>query len=65
MIKIELRNALKNCNMTQAELAELADIRPSTICDMCNNNCTFIKLDNIEKICRILNCSLFDFMKIV
>lgn len=63
MIKIKLRDILKSRNMTQSELAELTSIRPSTICDLCNNNCTFIKLENIEKLCKILNCDLSDIMK--
>ena len=36
--------------MTQAELAKLTGIRPSTICDMCNGISQFIKLEHIDRI---------------
>ena len=62
MIKIELLEKLKEAGMTQAELADRTGIRPSTICDMCNNNCYFLKLENLDKICGVLNCNPWDFI---
>ena len=44
---------------------EITGIRPSTICDMCNNNCAFLKLENIDKICSKLDCKLENFIEIV
>lgn len=64
MIKIKLQNLLKEHRMTQAELAGATGIRPSTICDMYNNNCTFLKLENIDRICTYLNCTLNDIIEI-
>lgn len=64
MIKFNLQKLLKENGMTQSELAKSTGIRPSTICDMYNNNCSFIKLDNIDKICKRLNCTLDDFILI-
>ncbi len=55
-MRIQLSELLKKEKMTQAELARLTHIRPSTICDMYNNNCCFIKLEHIERICKVLNC---------
>lgn len=65
MIKINLLKLLKERGMTQSELSEITGIRPSTICDMCNNNCTFLKLKNIDKICSKLDCELENFIEIV
>ncbi len=62
MFKIELLKKLNELGMTQSELANKAHIRPSTICDMCNNNCIFLKLENINKICNILKCEPWDFI---
>ena len=59
MIKINLLKLLKECGMTQLELSEI------TICDMCNNNCAFLKLENIDKICSKLDCKLENFIEIV
>lgn len=58
MIKINLRKLLSERHMTQAELAELTGIRPSTICDICNNTCSFLKVNNIDKICTVLDCEV-------
>lgn len=62
MFKIDLLKKLKETGMTQSELAERTGIRPSTICDMCNNNCNFLKLENIDKICGVLGCSPWNFV---
>ena len=58
MIHIDLRSLLERRNMTQAELAKLTGIRPSTICDLCNNNADFIKLDYLNRILKALKCGL-------
>ena len=58
MIYIDLRSLLERRNMTQAELAKLTGIRPSTICDLCNNNADFIKLDYLNRILKVLKCGL-------
>lgn len=58
MIHINLRSLLERRNMTQAELAKLTGIRPSTICDLCNNNADFIKLDYLNRILKALKCGL-------
>lgn len=58
MVKINLRKLLAEKRMTQSELAALTGIRPSTICDICNNTCSFLKIDNIDKICAVLECDI-------
>lgn len=63
MIRLKLKEILNERKMTQAELSVLTGIRPSTICDMYNNNSTFLKLEYIDKICRELGCSIGDFMQ--
>lgn len=62
MIYINLRSLLERRNMTQAELAKLTGIRPSTICDLCNNNADFIKLDYLNRILTALKCGLNDVL---
>lgn len=62
MIKINLRKLLSERHMTQSELAELTGIRPSTICDICNNTCSFLKINNIDKICTVLGCEVQDLI---
>ncbi|MGN0604195.1 MAG: helix-turn-helix domain-containing protein [Oscillospiraceae bacterium] len=64
MVKINLRKLLSERHMTQAELAERTGIRPSTICDICNNTCSFLKIDNIDKICEALECSVHELISV-
>ena len=64
MIKINLRKLLSEKSMTQAELAARTGIRPSTICDICGNSCTFLKLEHIEKICDVLGCKVQDIISL-
>ncbi|MBQ2823350.1 MAG: helix-turn-helix transcriptional regulator [Oscillospiraceae bacterium] len=65
MIKINLRKILSDKQMKQAELAKLTGIRPSTICDIYNENCTFLKLEHIEAICTALDCSIAELICII
>lgn len=65
MIKFNLQKLLKEHGITQSELAKSTGIRPSTICEIYNNNCSFIKLENIDKICKKLDCTLEDLIIIV
>ena len=62
MIRMNLRKLLSERKMTQAELAERTGIRPSTICDICNNTCSFLKVENIEKICKVLGCQVHELI---
>ena len=63
MVTIKLRELLERHGMTQAELARLTGIRPSTICDMCNNNADFLKIDYLNRILAVLNCGLSDVLE--
>lgn len=63
MIIIKLRSLLERKNMTQAELAKLTGIRPSTICDLCNGNAEFIKIDFLSRILEALKCDFSDFFE--
>lgn len=64
MVKINLRKLLTDKRMNQSELAALTGIRPSTICDICNNTCAFLKIDNIDKICEVLGCDIQEFISV-
>lgn len=64
MVIINLKHLLQQRGMTQAELARLTGIRPSTICEMCNGLSQFVKLEHIEKICKTLQCDLPDIIKL-
>ncbi len=64
MIKINLRKLLSDRGMTQAELASRTGIRPSTICAICSNSCTFLKLEHINNICSVLGCGIDELIAV-
>ena len=62
-MKIRLNRLLDEAGMSQAELARLTHIRPSTVCDLYNNNCAFVKLEHLDRICKALSCGVEDIIK--
>lgn len=65
MIKLNLHRILQERGISQAELSRMTGIRPSTVCDLCNNNADFIKVENLDKICSVLKCDVSDVVKFV
>ncbi len=65
MLKCCLKAVLKERNMTQKELCDAINARPSTICNLCNNSAESIKLALAEDICRALDCCISDIFIIV
>lgn len=64
MIKCCLKTVLKEHNLTQKDLCTAIGARPSTICDLCNNNAESIKFSLAEEICRYFNCKISDIFVI-
>lgn len=64
MIKCHLKTILKERNLTQKELCTMINARPSTICDLCNNNADYIKFPLLYDICNALNCGISDILTI-
>ena len=48
MIKCCLKSVLKEHNISQKELCQMINARPSTMCDLCNNNSDSIKFSLLE-----------------
>lgn len=65
MIKIHLKRLLEQRNMTQAELAALTHIRPSTISALCSGAAISLKFSQLESICRIMECDVQDILTVV
>ncbi len=64
MIKCYLKTILRDCNLSQKELCDMINARPSTICDWCNNNIESVKLNLLEDICTALGCEISDVLTI-
>ncbi len=64
MVIIKLKKLLYEKGISQSELAKVTGIRPSTICDLYNQNAAFVKLENVYKICKVLNCKIDELFEI-
>ena len=53
-IKIKLNVILKTRNMKQSQLAELAEIRPNAISNLCRGYVDRLSIEHLEKICHAL-----------
>ena len=64
MIKCYLKTILRDRNLSQKDLCDMINARPSTICDWCNNNIESVKLNLLENICTALGCEISDVLTI-
>jgi len=62
MIKIRLSVLLGERRMTQADLARITKIRPSTINELYHELTERINLDHLDLICEALGCELQDLI---
>lgn len=63
MIKIHLSRLLGERRISQRELAGITGIRPSTICQIYNENAERINLEHLDKLCKALNCTIYDILE--
>ncbi|MEK9199759.1 helix-turn-helix domain-containing protein [Ureibacillus sp. FSL E2-3493] len=54
-VKIKLLDILKERGMTQAQLADKAEVRPNAISNLCRGYVDRLSIEHIEKICHALN----------
>lgn len=61
-INIKLDEILRERNMTQSSLADIADIRPSAISNLCRGYVDRLSIDHLEKICDALDIELHELI---
>ncbi|QOY37033.1 helix-turn-helix domain-containing protein [Anaerobacillus isosaccharinicus] len=61
-ITIKLAEVLREKNISQRDLARKTNIRPASINEMCKNETQRIPLDNLAKICDVLDCEITDIL---
>lgn len=62
MIRILLSTRLGERRWTQADLARMTGIRPTTINELYHELAERVKLEHIDLICEALGCELSDLM---
>ena len=65
MIRVKLSKKLGEERMTQATLARMTGIRPTTISDFYNEMAARVGLEQLDKICEALDCPLTDILEYV
>lgn len=63
-IHIKLNELLDKQNISQHELSRLTGIRQPSINEMCNNQTKRLPLDNLAKICKVLECDISDILEL-
>lgn len=63
MIRIHLSRLLGEKRWTQAYLSQMTGIRPNTVSDMYNEITERVSLENLDRICEVLECELSDLME--
>jgi putative transcriptional regulator len=65
MIRVKLSQKLGEQRMSQATLARITGIRPSTISDLYNEMAARFGFEQLDKICEALNCQVSDIFEYV
>lgn len=63
-IRIKLVELLDKHDMSQHELSRRTGIRQPSINEMCNNKTLRIPLENLAKICEVLECGILDVLEL-
>jgi putative transcriptional regulator len=63
-VLIKLDQLLNERDLSQRELSKLTGIRQPSINEMCRNQTSRLPLDNLAKICKVLNCSISDILEL-
>lgn len=64
-VLITLSELLDQRKMSQHELARLTGIRQPSINEMCRNQTARLPLQNLAKICEVLNCDITEILELV
>lgn len=62
---IKLDQLLSERKMSQREFAMKAGIRQPSINEMCRNQTNRLPLDNLARICEVLECQITDVLELV
>lgn len=63
-IRINLDDILKKRDMKQSKLAEISDVRPNAISNLCRGYVDRLSIEHLEKICHALNIELHELIEL-
>ncbi|ADU30373.1 helix-turn-helix domain-containing protein [Evansella cellulosilytica] len=63
-VLIKLDKILNERDMSQHELSRLTGIRQPSVNEMCRNQTQRLPLDNLAKICEVLECDISDVLEL-
>lgn len=61
-MKILLNDKLKKFNISKSKLSKMLDISYPTVLDICNNKVSSIRLDVLDGLCEIFQCTPNDIL---
>lgn len=65
MVRFKLKVKLAQMNISQKELAEKTGLRQATISAMVNNSTKSVSFENLDLLCKALNCDISDILEFV
>ncbi|NOW85516.1 putative transcriptional regulator [Clostridium beijerinckii] len=65
MVKIHLSKILGEKRWTQADLSRKTGIRPNTISELYNELVDRVSLEQLDRICEVLECDLNDLLEYI
>lgn len=65
MVKNHLSKILGERRWSQAKLARMTGIRPTTINELYHEIAERVNFDHLDKICEALNCSMADLLEYI
>ena len=65
MVRIHLSKLLGEKLMTQKQLSELTGIRPNTINEWYHEIAVSLRVEHIDRICEVLNCSVSELLEVI
>jgi putative transcriptional regulator len=63
LVIIKLESLLKEKEMSQRELSRQTGIRHPTISEMCLNTSKSLPVENLNRICDVLECTISDILE--
>lgn len=63
-VHIKLNELLEQKRISHRELSRMTGIRHPSISEMCNNQTKRLPLDNLAKICEVLQCDITDILEL-